>query len=110
MNHRGTEDTEKRDRGNAMNDERDPVTQEIIGAAIEVHRIMGPGLLESVYQRCLEKELKLRGLSFIPQARLPLSYKGEPLGEDMIMDFYLPEKLIVELKAVENLCRSTTPN
>jgi len=86
-----------------MNDERDPVTQEFIGAAIEVHRLMGPGLLESVYQRCLEKELKLRGLSFIPQARLPLSYKGEPLGEDMIMDFYLPEKLIVELKAVDKL-------
>jgi len=103
MNHRGTEDTEKRDRENAMNDERDPVTQEFIGAAIEVHRLMGPGLLESVYQRCLEKELKLRGLSFIPQARLPLSYKGEPLGEDMIMDFYLPEKLIVELKAVDKL-------
>ena len=48
----------------------------VIGAAIEVHRIMGPGLLESVYQRCLERELKLRGMSLISQARLPLLYKG----------------------------------
>jgi GxxExxY protein len=86
-----------------MSEERDPVTQEVIGAAIEVHRIMGPGLLESVYQRCLERELKLRGMSLISQARLPLSYKGEPLGDDMIMDFYLPSVLVVELKAVEKL-------
>jgi GxxExxY protein len=86
-----------------MGDERDPVTQEVIGAAIEVHRIMGPGLLESVYQKCLERELKLRGLSFISQARLPLFYKGAPLGDDMIMDFYLPPVLVVELKAVEKL-------
>jgi GxxExxY protein len=86
-----------------MSEERDPVTQEVIGAAIEVHRIMGPGLLESVYQRCLERELKLRGVSVIPQARLPLFYKGEALGDDMIMDFYLPSALVVELKAVEKL-------
>ena len=86
-----------------MSEERDQVTQEVIGAAIEVHRIMGPGLLESVYQRCLERELKLRGVSFISQARLPLFYKGEPLGDDMIMDFYLPSVLVVELKAVEKL-------
>jgi GxxExxY protein len=86
-----------------MSEERDPVTQEVIGVAVEVHRIMGPGLLESVYQRCLERELKLRGMSFISQARLPLLYKGEPLGDDMIMDFYLPSVLVVELKAVEKL-------
>jgi len=86
-----------------MSEERDPVTQELIGAAIEVHRIMGPGLLESVYQRCLAHELKLRGISFISQARLPLFYKGEPLGDDMIMDFYLPSVLVAELKAVEKL-------
>ena len=86
-----------------MDGERDPVTQAVIGAAIEVHRIMGPGLLESVYQRCLEKELKLRGLSFVPQARLPLIYKGEPLGDDMVMDFYFQDVLVVELKAVEKL-------
>lgn len=86
-----------------MNDERDPLTQAVIGAAIEVHRIMGPGLLESVYQRCLEKELKLRGISCISQARLPLSYKGETLGDDMIIDVYFPNELVVELKAVDQL-------
>jgi GxxExxY protein len=86
-----------------MNDERDPITQAVIGAAIEVHRIMGPGLLESVYQKCLEKELKLRGIAFVPQAKVPLSYKGEPLGDDLVMDIYLPDQLVVELKAVEKL-------
>jgi GxxExxY protein len=75
----------------------------VIGAAIEVHRIMGPGLLESVYQRCLGKELRLRGIPCVPQAKLPLIYKGEPLGDDMIMDFYLPDQLVVELKTVEKL-------
>ena len=80
MNHRGTEDTEKRDRENAMNDERDPVTQEFIGAAIEVHRLMGPGLLESVYQRCLEKESKLRGLSFIPRRDFLCHTRANPWG------------------------------
>jgi GxxExxY protein len=101
LNHRGTENTEKGER--VMSEERDPITQAVIGAAIEVHRVMGPGLLESVYQRCLERELKLRGLSFISQARLPLVYKGEPLGDDLVMDFYLPSVLVVELKAVEKL-------
>ena len=86
-----------------MDEERDPLTREVIGAAIEVHRIMGPGLLESVYQRCLEQELKLRGVVFVPQARLPLMYKGERLGYDMIMDFYFPDQLVVELKTVEKL-------
>ena len=86
-----------------MDEERDPLTREVIGAAIEVHRIMGPGLLESVYQRCLEKELKLRGVVFVPQARLPLIYKGERLGDDMIMDFYFLDQLVVELKTVEKL-------
>ena len=56
-------------------EERDPLTHEVIGASIEVHREMGPGLLESVYQKCLEQELRLRGVSFEPQARMPLVYK-----------------------------------
>lgn len=86
-----------------MNEDRDPSTPAVIGAAIEVHRIMGPGLLESVYQRCLEKELSLRGMAFTAQARLPLIYKGDPLGDDRVMDFYFPNSLVVELKAVEKL-------
>ena len=58
-----------------LQDERDPLTHQVIGAAMEVHREMGPGLLESVYQRCLEREITRQGLKFIPQARLPLIYK-----------------------------------
>jgi GxxExxY protein len=85
-------------------DERDPLTQEVIGAAIEVHREMGPGLLESVYQKCMEREFALRGLVCQPQAHLTLCYKGEPLGEDdFIMDLYFPGRLVVELKAVEKI-------
>ena len=84
-----------------MSEERDPLTQEVIGAAIEVHRILGPGLLESIYQRCLEKRLRLRGMSFV--ARLPIVYKGETLGDDLIMDFYFSERLVVEIKSVEKL-------
>ena len=56
--------------------ERDPLTQQVIGCAIEVHRTLGPGLLESTYEKCLAHELKLAGLSFINQAALPIDYKG----------------------------------
>ena len=84
-------------------DERDPLTQQVIGAAIEVHREMGPGLLESVYQRCMEEELAQRGLTVLPQAHLPLVYKGKSLGEDFILDLFFPGELVVELKAVERL-------
>src|SRR5262245_42478963 len=84
-------------------DERDPLTQQVIGAAIEVHREMGPGLLESVYQTCLERELRLQGLNFQPQARLPLVYKGESLYDEFVLDVFFPGRLVVELKAVEKL-------
>jgi GxxExxY protein len=85
-------------------EEKDPFTHAVIGAAIEVHRLMGPGLLESVYQRCMEAELALRGIEVKPRARLPLRYKGLPLdGDDLVMDLYFPDQLVVELKAVEKL-------
>ena len=84
-------------------DEQDPLTGAVIGAAIEVHRLMGPGLLESVYQACLEEELKLRGIECEALFRLPLTYKGRPLQDEFILDFFFPERLVVELKAVEKL-------
>jgi GxxExxY protein len=84
-------------------DERDPLTELVIGAGIEVHREMGPGLLESVYQKCMERELRSRDVSFQSQARLPLVYKGEVLDEDFIMDLYFPGRLVVELEAVEKV-------
>jgi GxxExxY protein len=84
-------------------DEQDPLTREVIGAAIEIHREIGPGLLESVYQLCLEHELRLRGVEHKPQEPLPLVYKGLTLDVDLRMDFFFPGRLVVELKAVEKL-------
>ena len=84
-------------------EERDPLTHLVIGAAIEVDRVMGPGLLESVYQKCLEHELRLRGAEFKPQAHLPLVYKDLVLEDEFIMDVFFPGQLVVELKAVEKL-------
>ena len=85
-------------------DERDPLTHAVIGAAIEVHREMGPGLLESIYQQCMEMELKLRGIAVKPQEPVPVTYKGIPLDvDDLKMDLFFPDQLVVELKAVERL-------
>jgi GxxExxY protein len=82
---------------------RDPLTELVIGAAIEVHRIMGPGLLESIYQKCMQVELGLRNCPVQTQARVPLTYKGVPLGEDLVMDLFFPGQLVVELNSVEKL-------
>ena len=82
-------------------EERDAITGGVIGAAIEVHRILGPGLLESVYQTCLETELKLRGIDFLAQHRVKVEYKGITLPQDFILDIYLPGQLVVELKTVD---------
>jgi GxxExxY protein len=84
-------------------EERDPLTQSVIGAAIEVHREMGPGLLKSVYQACLEQELRLREIPFERQVRLPIVYKGAVVADELVMDVYFPGRLVVELKAVEKL-------
>jgi len=86
-----------------MVEERDPLTKLVIGAAIEVHRIMGPGLLESVYQKCLERDLKLQGIAFKPQEPLPIEYKDELIDEEFKIDFYFPNQLVVEIKAVEKM-------
>ncbi len=86
-----------------MAEERDPLTKLVIGAAIEVHRIMGPGLLESVYQKCLERELTLQGIAFKPQEPLPIEYKDELIDEEFKIDFYFPNQLVVEIKAVEKM-------
>jgi GxxExxY protein len=84
-------------------EERDTLTHAVIGAAIEVHHEMGPGLLESVYQACLEEELRIRGIACRPQHRLPLIYKDLPLPDEFVLDFFFPGRLVVELKAVEKL-------
>jgi GxxExxY protein len=107
MNHRDTEtqrrEEERREKKENEGGERDSLTSLVIGAAIEVHRLMGPGLLESVYQLCLERELKLRGAEFERQWSLPLIYKGVQVGDDLVLDSYFPGRLVVELKAVDQL-------
>ena len=77
------------------------LTFAVIGAAMEVHRILGPGFLEAVYQVALERELTLRGIPFEKQVRLPVSYKDVLVGE-FFADFIIDGKLIVEIKAVSN--------
>ena len=84
-------------------EDQDPLTGAVIAAAIEVHRWMGPGVLESIYQACLEEEFKLRGIACLAQHRFPLVYKGKPLKDDFIIDFYFPQLLVVEIKAVEKI-------
>lgn len=79
------------------------VTEQIIGAAIEVHKHWGPGLYEDIYELSLCRELRLRGVPFERQARLPLVYKGERVGEDLRLDLIVQSKVVVELKTVEIL-------
>lgn len=83
--------------------EADGVSAAVIGAAIEVHRHLGPGLLESVYEACLCKELASRGRSYRQQVELPVLYKGEPVGQVLRLDLVVGEGLIVEIKSVERL-------
>jgi len=77
------------------------LTFAVIGAALEVHRILGPGFLEAAYQAALERELTLRGIPFENQVKLPVSYKDILIGE-YAADFIIDGKLIVEIKAVSN--------
>lgn len=83
--------------------EKDPRTAPIIGAAIEVHRHLGPGLLESAYEECLCHELHLRGLSFRRQVDLPVTYKGVHLACGYKIDVIVQEEVVLELKTVERL-------
>lgn len=79
------------------------ITEAIIGAAIEVHRILGPGLLESAYQECLARELTLRQIPFEQEKPLPLEYKGAKLECGYRMDLLVAEMVVVEIKAADEL-------
>lgn len=81
----------------------------IIGAAIDVHRELGPGLLESVYEHCLAKELRGMDLPFLQQHPVPLHYKGERLDLGFRLDLWVDQRIIVEIKAVENIHDVTSP-
>ncbi len=79
----------------------DEWTSKVIGAAIEVHRLKGPGLLESIYEKCLMRELALRGIPARQQIVVPVEYKGMVFDECLKLDILVDDCLILELKAVE---------
>ncbi|MGR3178481.1 MAG: GxxExxY protein [Candidatus Anammoxibacter sp.] len=92
-NHKDTKDTKK----------SDELSNRIIGAAIEVHRTLGSGLLESAYEECLCYELKLKSISFERQNSLPVTYKGVHLDCGYRLDILVEKLVIVELKTVEDI-------
>lgn len=94
MKHRGTEGSDR---------DQAPVTGAIIGSAIDVHRALGPGLLESAYRICLFHELRLRGLGVLKEVPLPLKYKGIQLESGYRLDLIVEGRVIVEVKAVERV-------
>ena len=79
------------------------ISKRIIGSAIEVHRILGPGLLESVYEGALCHEFKLCGIGFERQKSVPIDYKGVKLATDMRLDLLVEGKVIVDVKAKEQM-------
>ena len=78
-------------------------SKQILDASIFVHKEMGPGLLESVYELCLNKELHLRGINVERQVYLPLIYRGEDLGKDFRIDLLVENEIIIEIKAVDGI-------
>jgi GxxExxY protein len=94
MKHKDTKDTKA---------EADNLSHQIIGAAIEVHRALGPGLLESIYEDCLAHELTLRAIPFRRQVALPLTYQGVRLESCSRLDMAVGDLVVLELKAVEHI-------
>ena len=86
-----------------LNSNRDSLTEKVIGAAIEVHRNLGPGLLESVYEQCLCYEISTAGLAVQRQVILPIVYKDIKIDAGLKLDICVENQLIVELKVVEKL-------
>lgn len=79
------------------------LSYKIVGCAIEVHKHLGPGLLESVYQDCMKQEYKIKGMNFKSQLLVPINYKGLILDTDYRLDFLVEDEMIVELKAMEGI-------
>ena len=79
------------------------ISENIIGAAIEVHKFLGPGLLETVYETCLVEELEQRSLKVQQQVRLPLYYKGNLTKKFFVIDLLVEDEIIIELKAVDKV-------
>jgi GxxExxY protein len=83
--------------------EFDQLSSQVIGCAIEVHRVLGPGLLESTYRRCLTHELQSQGIACVPEQPVPVKYKDIVLDCGYRIDLLVANELIVELKSVEHL-------
>ena len=81
----------------------DEISKNVIGAAIEVHKSLGPGLLESVYEECLCRELELRDIKFVRQYAIPVKYKGLELDCSYRLDLLVDNKVVIELKSIEKL-------
>jgi len=79
------------------------LTQRVIGCAVEVHRTLGPGLLEGVYEACLCHELAVAGLAFLRQLRLPVVYKGHVVDYDLRIDVLVEQTLVLEIKSVHQI-------
>lgn len=79
------------------------LTYKVIGCAIEVHKHLGPGLLESIYHKCFLKELSIQNLSFCSQFLVPVRYKGYELDTEYRLDVMIEDLIIVELKAIESM-------
>lgn len=79
------------------------ITGAVLGAAVKVHRHLGPGLLESVYQTCLAAELEARGLGFVQEYKLPVVWEGRELDAHYRLDFLVEDRVAVEVKAVRKM-------
>lgn len=78
------------------------LTYQINGAAIEVHKFLGPGLLESIYHKCLKKELDVRGISFTSELLVPINFKGLDVDTNLRCDLFIENCIVLELKTVDD--------
>src|SRR6218665_2215694 len=86
-----------------VREEFEKIATEIVDSCVAVHKIMGPGLLESIYELCLMKELELRGIKAESQVVIPLFYKSYELSKEFRIDILVEDEIILELKAVETI-------
>lgn len=96
-------DREKQSMKAFTEDELNKLSWKIIGACIEVHRFLGPGLLESIYSDCLSREFSLRNISFKREVFVPLMYKGEVFSTKLRADYVVEDSVILELKSVREM-------
>jgi len=105
LNHEGTKST-KLNGGEAV----EALAASVVDAGLKVHRTLGPGLLESAYEHCIAHELSRRGFSVARQIGVPLSYEGLMLDVGYRMDLVIENAIVLEIKAVDVLCRFTPPS